>query len=577
MACSHQSEDDNQCSPSAGSAVKSFVLSSLSLVIVSVELQLYFILKYNSSLYQVVYYITGTAKSLTESPSRGPEVQKEPLEGTPFSDKVARPNASANSEQPDVLTPPDSTLDSFKTEDGKQKEFSDTRVYASLPKPTDNADDPRKEKSSQNILKRPDSLPLFLNRENVISRKASSDGPETQGTDPVQSPESPLETQEDQPQVVMRTNRGRARSMGSSSLSPDLSEEESPSVPDNIAFMITKTKVQALSTGEYQQLVNSNDQDVETVKVGMDETVSTPEDDEFGKKPVIIVFDEPMDIRMAYKRLSTIFECEEELDRSLSRECIIEDNEDIDDETESQNINKVTSDDRLHDRYKFDNHLQVPGRVQIRTESGLPESENTQVESLSDPKQDAKKKFKFKFPKKQLAAIGQALRTGTKTGKKTLQVVVYEDEEEPDGTFKEAREAKRFEISTSVDYVATTVSTDEPSSAVPPEPSVERTSEICQTTYKTLDSLEETIKQLETTITNMDPGLSPEESPKDFKGKRASESQSACESSPPKKPPPIGPKPQKLSQRKKPKVHCVRLPSSSSSFCYSSAKQVSPQ
>ncbi|XP_036791228.1 sickle tail protein isoform X12 [Oncorhynchus mykiss] len=127
-------------------------------------------------------------------------------------------------------------------------------------------------------------------------------------------------------------------------LSPDLPGEAGPPPPDNIAFMITNTKVQALSCGEYQDLVNAK-RGIQTVTVGggpgnRDMTHTTPggdggssvgsQDDSFNnKKPVIIIFDEPMDIRSAYKRLSTVFECEEELERMLAAERIDEEDEEL--------------------------------------------------------------------------------------------------------------------------------------------------------------------------------------------------------------------------------------------------------
>ncbi|XP_072566815.1 sickle tail protein homolog isoform X15 [Paramormyrops kingsleyae] len=110
-------------------------------------------------------------------------------------------------------------------------------------------------------------------------------------------------------------------------LSPDLPGDEGPPPPDNIAFMITDSKVQALSCREYQKIVSTRAGQVQTVKVDSDQEVTSQEDG-FDAKPVIIIFDEPMDIRSAYKRLSTIFECEEELERMLSEETIDEENED---------------------------------------------------------------------------------------------------------------------------------------------------------------------------------------------------------------------------------------------------------
>ncbi|CAG04291.1 unnamed protein product, partial [Tetraodon nigroviridis] len=183
----------------------------------------------------------------------------------------------------------------------------------------------------------------------------------------------------------------------------------------NIAFMITNTKVQALSCGEYQELVNAKKGSVQTVTVAMDHvSVSSSSSSSF-------------------------------------------------------------------------------------SDSGV----NT--EPNGDAKQDGKKKFKFKFPKKQLAALTQAIRTGTKSGKKTLQVVVYEDEEEYDGTIRQHKEAKRFEIACSKPPVDTPKVPGLSALNRQNSDSVCRTNEIRKNTYKTLDSLEQTIKQLETTISEMGP------------------------------------------------------------------------
>ncbi|XP_060729400.1 sickle tail protein homolog isoform X2 [Tachysurus vachellii] len=515
----------------------------------------------------IIYYITGSAKTASNNPLGGSEVQSEPGEGVISLSKVAHLNSPDFTQQPNVLMPsglnldsPESAEESLKGSTDTQKDISSDGEEANIPK---------------SIASKPEDH-LLVSSENLINgaEKPSSNGSEVNVANSTVQQETlvPSEEtgyQEETRVVVMRTSKGRNGYNEETSLSPDLPPEEPQPPPDNIAFMITKTRVQALSTGEYQQLVSSTEQDVETVKVGTDETVSTQEDGEFSKKPVIIVFDEPMDIRQAYKRLSTIFECEEELDRTLSKERIIEDTEEISEE-------EVTK-DRVGHQFKSSsksdntrgNHLQVPGQEQKLIDCSSVVSEDvSQVDLPSDGKQEAKKKFKFKFPKKQLAAIGQALRTGTKTGKKTLQVVVYEDEEEPDGTLKEAREAKRFEIKASIDTTSPDVSAGETteSQTISQQPSAGRTNEICQTAYKTLDSLEETIKQLETTITNMDPALSPDTSCKDQNVKRATENQAAqAESSPSRKPAPLGPKPQKPPQRKKSKVQCVPLPSSSCS------------
>lgn len=299
------------------------------------------------------------------------------------------------------------------------------------------------------------------------------------------------------------------------SLSPDLPGEEAPPPPDNIAFMITNTKVQALSCGEYQELVNAKKGSVQTVTVGgatnwgKTTTDSTaPQDNGFTKKPVIIIFDEPMDIRSAYKRLSTIFECEEELDRMLAEERIEEESEESDTER-SGGLQVKAGETEVTDGTKVSSSKGTADRVSLSSSSSSSISEITDsginLESNGDAKQDGKKKFKFKFPKKQLAALTQAIRTGTKSGKKTLQVVVYEDEEESDGTIRQHKEAKRFEITRSKSLVETSKPTGSAMLKRQNSDSVCRTNEIRKNTYKTLDSLEQTIKQLETTISEMGP------------------------------------------------------------------------
>ncbi|XP_054893630.1 sickle tail protein homolog isoform X7 [Poeciliopsis prolifica] len=317
-------------------------------------------------------------------------------------------------------------------------------------------------------------------------------------------------------------------------LSPDLPGEEAPPPPD-IAFMITNKKVQPLSCGEYQELVSAKKGSVQTVTVGSASSKANttvdpnmPPDNGFNKKPVIIIFDEPMDIRSAYKRLSTIFECEEELERMLTEERIDEESEESDTER-STGYQVRAGGAEMVDGEKIISTQNTAEHTGSSSSSSSSISElmnsGMYTETNGDAKQDGKKKFKFKFPKKQLAALTQAIRTGTKSGKKTLQVVVYEDEEESDGTVRQHREAKRFEITRSKSFAEGTkgsvsnTQTDQNSDALC------RTNEIRKNAYKTLDSLEQTIKQLETTINEMGP-CSPEEpvSTEDTKARTGKES-----------------------------------------------------
>ncbi|KAM6421836.1 sickle tail protein homolog [Rhynochetos jubatus] len=354
-------------------------------------------------------------------------------------------------------------------------------------------------------------------------------------------------------QVVLRPKASRSNSVNSTEEadSPVSSPSEDSPPTENIAFMITKTAVQVLSSGEVHDIVSRKGGDVQTVNIDARKDVASekgvPENADseepvvcLDKKPVIIIFDEPMDIRSAYKRLSTIFEeCDEELEKMMTEEKIEEEEEEEENEareiSESQKDEPPAVNDRkaiaeysvargLNEQYLFNlpsSADPVPTRPSAEEGStktnfnkyrqiyGLNTETNSDSADQFGNRQDSKKKFKFKFPKKQLAALTQAIRTGTKTGKKTLQVVVYEEEEE-DGTLKQHKEAKRFEITRPQpedgDKSPSVKQEGAPRAAV----SLSRTDEIRQSTYRTLDSLEQTIKQLENTISEMSPKSIPE-------------------------------------------------------------------
>ncbi|XP_037746782.1 sickle tail protein homolog isoform X1 [Chelonia mydas] len=328
------------------------------------------------------------------------------------------------------------------------------------------------------------------------------------------------------------------------------SEENPPT--DNIAFMITETTVQVLSTGEVHDIVSRKGGDVQTVNIDakkdktsqqgvLESTENEPPVVCLDKKPVIIIFEEPMDIRSAYKRLSTIFEeCDEELEKMMTEEKIEEEEEEEENEISEtpviqnealQTINngRVTADylanHGLEQQYEFklqshsdstetktheEQEIAKTGFNKFSQIYGLNSEVKLDSPDQFGSRQDAKKKFKFKFPKKQLAALTQAIRTGTKTGKKTLQVVVYEEEEEEDGTLKQHKEAKRFEITGSQPEDVTKDGSGKEDPIPETSAQSSRTDEIRKNTYRTLDSLEQTIKQLENTISEMSPRSVPE-------------------------------------------------------------------
>lgn len=352
-------------------------------------------------------------------------------------------------------------------------------------------------------------------------------------------------------QVVLRPRVSRANSASSTEEtdSPASSPSEDNPPTENIAFMITKTAVQVLSSGEVHDIVSRKGGDVQTVNIdarkdaASEKGISENTDSEepvvcLDKKPVIIIFDEPMDIRSAYKRLSTIFEeCDEELEKMMTDEKIEEEEEEEENEAHEVSERQKEESPVANDRKATTEHSAAHGpqgpylfNLQCDSAESRPPAEeestktnfnkyrqiyglNTEANSDSadqlGSRQDSKKKFKFKFPKKQLAALTQAIRTGTKTGKKTLQVVVYEEEEE-DGTLKQHKEAKRFEITRSQSEESDKSPSGKQEGPSGAAVSLSRTDEIRQSTYRTLDSLEQTIKQLENTISEMSPKPVPE-------------------------------------------------------------------
>ncbi|KAM7322436.1 hypothetical protein ACRRTK_017941 [Alexandromys fortis] len=336
-------------------------------------------------------------------------------------------------------------------------------------------------------------------------------------------------------QVVLRSKVGRHANTNTNEdgeSTPSSPSEEHPTT-DNIAFMITKTAVQVLSSGEVHDIVSQKGQDVQTVNIDARKEATSQQEGTEGeepvvcldKKPVIIIFDEPMDIRSAYKRLSTIFEeCDEELERMMTEEKIEEEEEEENGDTgvpptshtspeqiDSGSGRRGQKAETQSQPHSTSAETQTPGGQEVhkaeQRKLSAEDSPNSgrKCDVTDDQFESPKKKFKFKFPKKQLAALTQAIRTGTKTGKKTLQVVVYEEEEE-DGTLKQHKEAKRFEINRSQpeDALKTMTRRQEQLSLEGTSPT-SRTDEIRKNTYRTLDSLEQTIRQLENTISEMSP------------------------------------------------------------------------
>ncbi|XP_031730425.1 sickle tail protein homolog, partial [Anarrhichthys ocellatus] len=321
------------------------------------------------------------------------------------------------------------------------------------------------------------------------------------------------------------------------SLSPVLFEDEGPPPPPPPIGRISKTmspRVRTQSRGE--DLAETSDSDTQTV-AGVDSTGEPTyrahdnqgfqDSDDSDMKPIIVFLNEPMDIQSAYKRLSTILESEEDLDRILSPANIVEEEETKQYE-EKQNVGRISITEINTD---FDlKGITGNGQNSLHMHNQRPSADNVSIpenqdqgkpDSLRQP--ETKRKFKFKFPKNKLAAISQAIRTGTvKTGKKTLKVVVYEEEEENASysrpvkeTKKPTKESKRFDTNSTKQFNLGEGKTCDRGVKVSPSidtrhsKSQSRVDELCRGTFDSIDSLEESIKQLEISVDSISGPSSP--------------------------------------------------------------------
>ncbi|XP_067869663.1 SRC kinase signaling inhibitor 1-like isoform X3 [Heterodontus francisci] len=295
---------------------------------------------------------------------------------------------------------------------------------------------------------------------------------------------------------------------------------------ENVAFMITENQIQALSRKEVQEIVSEKGEDIQTWNI------SSPKEEKSGvllplaplqaeekgpivsldKKPVVVIFEEPMDIRTAYKRLSTVFEeYDEEFQtvmggqdssqetptlsipleqqaESLTFSSIFE----LVDLPSNSESNDCTSGSKSERDLKYDNDTASEKNLS----HSIPNATSPQLKNGNS------KNVKIRFPKQQLNALTKAIESGTKTGRKTLQVVVYEEEEKIDKiTGEKQTEVKKYELNQIEPSKSRTcnVTSKTQSTAT----AFARTEEIKNSTYKTMDSLEETIRELESTITQI--------------------------------------------------------------------------
>ncbi|XP_048470380.1 sickle tail protein homolog [Rhincodon typus] len=295
---------------------------------------------------------------------------------------------------------------------------------------------------------------------------------------------------------------------------------------ENVAFIITENQIQALSQREVQEIVSEKGEDIHTWSVSSanDKNSEDPSLDpsqaqveekaslaSLDSKPVVVIFEEPMDIKTAYKRLSTVFEEYDEefqtvlrgkdssqetqtfsipFEEQMASLMLNAVSEGVDEASKSESTDCTPVSESEGD-LKHDNNT-------ASEEKPLHSVPNVTSSEAEEWRNGNSKNVKIRFPKQRLNALTKAIESGSKTGWKTLQVVVYEEEEKIDKvTGEKQMEVKKYELNQIEQNKGRSSKTQNTSTAFA------RTEEIKNSTYKTMDSLEETIRELESTITQI--------------------------------------------------------------------------
>ncbi|XP_051267032.1 sickle tail protein homolog isoform X3 [Dicentrarchus labrax] len=319
--------------------------------------------------------------------------------------------------------------------------------------------------------------------------------------------------------VQVSRDRSRYAEEGGS-LNPEIWDDEGPPPsPPKISLRISKTRVRTHSQEEdLTKIIGSDIQNVTGDSTGEPtyweyENQGFEDSNDSDMRPILVILNE-LDIQSAYKRLSTIFECEEDLDGLLSPENIVD--EEQTKQEQKQDVRNICINSDITGNGLSSPHLQH--QKPSEDNGSIPKKKEDQDKPDSPRKAETKRKFKFKFPKNKLAAISQAIRTGTtKTGKNTLEVVVYEEEEEkaPDSRpLKETKkQTKKFEISSTKQMNSGEGNACDRdikvSSPIDTRHSHSRVEELCKSAFDSIDNLEESIKQLEISVDSITAPSSP--------------------------------------------------------------------
>ncbi|XP_043989327.1 sickle tail protein [Gambusia affinis] len=205
------------------------------------------------------------------------------------------------------------------------------------------------------------------------------------------------------------------------------------------------------------------------------------QDNDVSDEDPVIVFIE--DTEPFCVPLSTIFECEEEDEELLAPNRSLEEEPDL--------------------KLKFPTgpDSDILGNVKTSPQSASFCDSVSKLQGQDQTKMNmktcSKKKFSIKFPKNKLAAISQVIRTGTNKKGKKVSKIVARDEEQKAGNRPVTESKQTNEVSMSQQFLPDNSSDRDFTAGISLSKSYPRVEELRKNTLDSMNSLEESIKQLE--------------------------------------------------------------------------------
>ncbi|KAF7223092.1 sickle tail protein homolog isoform X2 [Nothobranchius furzeri] len=221
--------------------------------------------------------------------------------------------------------------------------------------------------------------------------------------------------------------------------------------------------------------------------------------DESDSEPTMAFFNMPVDPPSPYTPLSTIFEYEEDLEVTLCRDGFLK-------ESQFEEEQRADPDLGLRLADISGNGSNFPQHSELCVSH--PQNQG-QAHTNCSAKTEAKSKFKFKFPK--LSALSQAIGMGTKTAEADKEKKVASECRSVVETKTQIKECMTSEVNGSKELSVSrsnSCSKDTPTDARMSE-SHARVEALCKNAFKSISSLEESIKQLEISMDNMAAPSSP--------------------------------------------------------------------